>query len=318
MSAKRICDLLNIRYPLFQGGMARIATGAFAAAVSNCGGLGIIGSGSMEPPILRKEIETCKAATDRPFAVNLMMMNPHCDELADIIIEYDVPVVTTGAGSPGKYVERFHEAGIKVIPVVASAAMAVRMERMGVDAVVAEGSEAGGHIGELTTMVLVPEVVAAVNIPVIAAGGIATGAQAAAALALGASGFQVGTLLLSAEECPIHPNFRERLMKAKSTDITVVGRIGGAPTRVLKNSMSRAYLKEEKAGADLEKLELFTLGGLAKAVIEGDMDNGSLMCGQVIGMVNHTRPLQEIIDTLFEDTGKEIAALQGRWQHEFC
>lgn len=299
MNSNNIAKIFGIKYPFIQGGMARIATGEFAAAVSNAGGLGTIGSGSMTPHMLIEHIKTCRSLTNKPFAVNLMMLNPHCDELVDIIIEHKVPIVTTGAGSPGAYVERFHAAGIKVYPLVASPAMAERMARLGVDGIIAEGTEAGGHVGELTTMVLVNACSKVVNIPVVAAGGIASPEQVAAAFCLGAKGVQCGTLLLTAEECPIHTNFQEKILKAKCTDSTVVGRNGGLPTRVLKNRMSREYLKEEKAGKSIEELEIMTLGGLARAVVEGDIKNGSLMAGQVVGLVNEVRPLERLLADLF-------------------
>lgn len=310
MKSNNIADILGIRYPFFMGGMARIGTGEFAAAISNAGGLGTIGSGSMEPHMLVDHIRACQALTDKPFAVNLMMLNPHCEEMVDIIINHKVPIVTTGAGSPGAYVDRFHEAGIKVFPLVSSPAMAVRMEGMGVDGVIAEGTEAGGHISELTTMVLIPACVQAVDIPVIAAGGIATPAQVAAAFCLGAKGVQAGTVLLGAEECPIHENYRDKILKAGVTDSTVVGRNGGLPTRVLKNRMSRDYVKAEKAGTSWEDLERMSLGGLAKAVVDGDVATGMVMAGQVVGLVNEVRPVAEILAGLF--AGTDAAFVKGR------
>lgn len=316
MNSNNITGLFNIRYPFLQGGMARIATGDFAAAVSNAGGLGTIGSGSMEPHMLVDHIERCQSLTDKPFAVNLMLLNPHCDELVDIIIDHEVPIVTTGAGSPGAYLDRFHEAGIKVVPVVSSPAMAVRMEGMGVDGIIAEGTEAGGHVGELTTMVLTLACAKAVDIPVIAAGGIATSEQVAASFCLGAQGVQCGTVLLGAEECPIHENFRDKILKAKATDSTVIGRIGGLPTRVLKNKMSREYIKEEKAGKSLEDLERTTLGGLARAVVDGDVTTGSLMAGQVVGFVDDIRPLADILADLFDGAQAAFAEGEKRYGYE--
>lgn len=315
LNTNKVCALLGTRYPVIQGGMARVATGEFAAHVSNSGGLGTIGSGSMEPWMLREHIEHCQALTDKPFAVNLMMMNPYCAEMVDIIIEYKVPIVTTGAGSPAPYLEKLHAAGIKVIPVVASATMAIRMERLGVDAIIAEGCEAGGHIGELTTMVLTTEVAKAVSLPVLAAGGIATPEQVAAAFALGASGIQCGTVLLSAKECPIHANFKKHILGAKSTDSMVIGRINGLATRVLKNKMARNFIKEEKSGKSLEEFELLTLGGLRKAVVDGDTQEGSLMAGQVVGLVQEERTLKEIMAYLFEDLDKIFKKAEGSWGH---
>ena len=252
---KLLNEILGTRYPIIQGGMANIATGAFAAAVSNAGALGLVASGGMDAEALRAEIRAAKANTGKPFGVNLMLMSPYADDIAQIILEEGVKVVTTGAGNPGKYIPAWKEKGIKVMPVVAAAVLAKRLERYGVDAIIAEGTESGGHVGEMTTMALVPQVIDAVSVPVVAAGGIADGRQAAAAFALGACGVQVGTCLLVSEECPIHPNYKQAVLKAKDSDTVVTGRSIGGPVRILKNKMAREYLALEKRGASLEELE---------------------------------------------------------------
>ena len=306
-----IAQLLNIKYPLIQGGMANIATGGFAASVSNAGALGLIGSGGMDAEKLREHIRLCKSLTDKPFGVNLMLMNPDTERMAQVVIDEQVPVVTTGAGNPGKYIAAWKEAGIKVLPVIPSVALAVRLARLGVDGIIAEGTESGGHIGELTTMALVPQVVDAVSIPVVAAGGIACGRQLLAAMALGASGVQVGTCLLASEECPIHDNYKAAVLKASDTDTIVTGRINGKPVRSLKNQMTRQYVQREKEGATLEELEIYTLGSLRKAVLEGDVQNGSLMAGQVAGMIREIRPVKDIIEELFAQYQQAYQALAG-------
>ena len=296
-----IRDIINTQYPIIQGGMANIATGEFAAAISNAGGLGLIAAGGMKPEELRANIDIARERTDKPFGVNIMLMHPQVDELMDIVIEKKVPVVTTGAGNPGKYIAALKEAGIKVMPVVASVALAQRMERLGVDAVIAEGTESGGHVGEETTMALVPQVVDGVKIPVVAAGGIASGRQMLAAYALGACGVQVGTCLLVSEECPIHPNYKQAVLDASDSDTIVTGRIGGTPVRVLKNRMAREYVKQERAGASKEELEVYTFGSLRKAVFDGNVKEGSLMAGQVAGQLHEIRPAAVILKELYED-----------------
>ncbi len=297
----KINELLNIEFPIFQGGMANIASGAFAAAVSNAGALGIIGAGGMTAENLREQIRICKKMTDRPFGVNIMLMNPEADKMAKIVTEECISVVTTGAGNPGKYVEEWKTSGIKVFPVVSSVALAKRLASIGVSGVIAEGCESGGHIGELTTMVLVPQVCDNVDVPVVAAGGIAGGRQMAAAFTLGACGVQVGTCLLASCECPIHQNYKEAIVKAGDNATIVTGRSAGAPVRCLKNPMTRAYLKMEQSGADKMELEKFTLGSLRKAVLEGDVKNGSLMAGQVSGMVKEIRPLRQIFEEMVKE-----------------
>lgn len=291
-------DLLGIKYPIIQGGMANIATGSFAAACSNAGGLGLIGCGGMNADMLRDEIHKCKELTDKPFGVNIMLMHPQADEFAKIVVEEQIPVVTTGAGNPGKYMESWKAANIKVFPVVAAPILARHLESLGADAVIAEGCESGGHIGEMTTMTLVPQVCDAVSIPVIAAGGIADSRQMKAAFCLGAIGIQVGTCLLASEECPIHENYKAAVVKAKGSDTIVTGRIGGTPVRVLKNAMSREYVKLEKEGADKMELEKFTLGSLRRAVFDGDTKTGSLMAGQTCGQVSDIRPVSAIFEDL--------------------
>ena len=307
----RLNEILGTEFPLIQGGMANIATGTFAAAVSNAGALGLIGAGGMRAEQLREEIRICKSLTDKPFGVNIMLMNPDADQMAQIVVEEGVKIVTTGAGNPGKYMAAWKEAGIKVIPVVPAAVLARRMEKAGADAVIAEGTESGGHVGEMTTMALVPQGVYAVNIPVIAAGGIADGRQLLAAFALGAVGAQLGTCLLASEECPIHPNYKEAILKASDNDTIVTGRIGGTPVRILKNRMAREYVKQEKAGADKMELEKYTLGSLRRAVFEGDVQTGSLMAGQVAGMVHEIRPLRAIFEDMMAGADATLAALNG-------
>ena len=297
----KLNQILGTEFPIMQGGMAQVATGAFAAAVSNAGALGIIGTGAMNGEMMRKEIETAKSLTDKPFGVNLMMMNPDVEEMAQIIAEEKPSVVTTGAGNPGKYVKMWKEQGIKVIPVVSSVALAKRLEREGVDAIIAEGTESGGHIGELTTMVLLPQVADAVSVPVIGAGGIASGRQMKAAEILGAVGVQIGTVLLGSEECPIHANYKNALIKAKDRATVVTGRSVGVPVRVLKNGMTRDYLELEQSGAEKMELEKFTLGALRRAVHEGDVDRGSLMAGQDASYIKKIRPLRVILEEMMKE-----------------
>ena len=308
---KYISELIGTRYPIIQGGMANIATGEFAAAVSNGGGLGLIAAGGMTPAQLTQNIRRCRELTQAPFGVNIMLMHPAAEEMADIVARERVPVVTTGAGNPAKFMARWKEAGCLVFPVVPSVALAQRMERLGADGVIPEGTESGGHVGELTTMALVPQVVEAVSIPVIAAGGIASGRQLLAAIALGAAGVQVGTCLLVSEECPIHPAYKEAVQKAGDTDTVVTGRISGIPVRVLKNKMAREYVKREKAGADKMELEQYTLGALRKAVFDGDVQTGSLMAGQVAGQCREIRPVAEILRGLWEGFLSEKERLAG-------
>ncbi|WP_278320460.1 enoyl-[acyl-carrier-protein] reductase FabK [Lachnobacterium bovis] len=295
----KLNEILGIKYPFIQGGMANIATGEFAASVSNAGGLGLIAAGGMTVDSLRENIRKCKELTNNPFGVNLMLMHPAADEMAQVVVEEGVKIVTTGAGNPGKYMDDFKKAGIKVLPVVASVALAKRMEKLGADAIIAEGTESGGHVGEMTTMTLVPQVVDAVNIPVVAAGGIADGRQLAAAFALGACGVQVGTCLLASEECPIHPEYKNAILRAKDNTTVVTGRITGTPVRIIKNSMAREYIKQEKNGADKMELEKFTLGSLRRAVFEGDVKTGSLMAGQVAGQIKEIKPIKDIFEDMY-------------------
>ena len=293
-----ITKLLGIRYPIIQGGMAWVAEYHLASAVSNAGGLGLIGAANAPADWVRDQVRKMKELTDKPFGVNIMLMSPSADEVAKVMVEEKVPVVTTGAGNPEKYIGMWKEAGIKVIPVVASVAMANRMERAGADAVVAEGSEAGGHIGETTTMVLVPQIADAVQIPVIAAGGIADGRGIAAAFMLGAKGVQMGTHFVVTDECQVHENYKERILRAKDIDTRVTGRSTGHPVRALRNEMTRRYLELEGKGASFEELELLTLGGLRKAVVEGDVKTGSVMAGQSAGMVKESMSCRALIEKL--------------------
>ena len=296
-----ICNLLYIKYPIIQGGMAWVSDSSLAAAVSNAGGLGIIAGANAPANLIREEIKKAKELTDKPFGVNIMLLSENADELSEMVIEEGVKVVTTGAGNPGKYIEKWKNAGIKVIPVVASVALARRMERAGADAIIAEGCEAGGHIGKLTTMVLIPQVVDAVNIPVIAAGGIGDGRGIAASFMLGAKGVQVGTRFLVANECTIHENYKDAVIKSKDIDTVVTGRSTGHPVQVIKNKLAREYLNLEKNNASLEEIEELGKGALRKAVKEGNVDEGSLMAGQISGMVSKKQSAKEIIKEMFDE-----------------
>ena len=294
----RVTELLGIEYPIIQGGMAWVADHHIAAAVSEAGGLGLIAAANAPAEWVREQIREAKKLTDKPFGVNIMLMSPSADEVAKIVVEEGIKVVTTGAGSPEKYMEEWKAAGVKVIPVVASVALARRMERCGADAVVAEGTESGGHIGETTTMALVPQVVDAVKIPVIAAGGIADGRGIAAAFMLGAEGVQMGTRFVATEECNVHENYKQFLLKAKDIDTRVTGRTTGHPVRTLRNPMTKEYLEKEAAGASFEELEMLTLGGLRKAVVDGDVKTGSVMSGQIAGMVKDVPACKDLMARL--------------------
>lgn len=307
----KLNELLGTKYSIIQGAMANISTGEFAASVSNAGGLGIIASGGMDGYHFREQIKQAKLLTSKPFGVNIMLLNPYADDLATIAIEEKVAVITTGAGNPSKYIEAWKAANILVIPVIASVALAKRMEKLGTDAVIAEGTESGGHVGELTTLSLLPQVVDAVSIPVIAAGGIGSGRQMAAVLTLGACGVQVGTCLLVSKECPIHDNYKQEIIKAKDTSTIVTGRSIGVPVRVLKNPMAREYIKLEASIKDKMELEKLTLGSLHKAVVDGDFKNGSFMAGQVAGQLNKIEPLAHILKTLDNECNLTISKLLG-------
>lgn len=306
----RLNELLNVEFPFIQGGMANIATGAFAAAVSNAGGLGLVGAGGMDLETLRENIRVCRSLTEKPFGVNIMLMHPQAREMARLAAEERVPVVTTGAGNPSPYLPLWKQAGAKVFPVVPGVALARRVASCGADGVIAEGTESGGHIGELTTMALVPQVADAVDIPVIAAGGIADGRQLLAAFALGAIGVQLGTCLLVSEECPVHPNYKRAVLRAKDNGTTVTGRAAGVPVRLLKNRMTREYLRQEKAGTDRMELEKYTLGSLRRAVFDGDAENGSLMSGQVAGQLHEIRSLRAIFEDLYHGCRDTLRRLE--------
>lgn len=293
-----ICKLLNIKYPILQGGMAWIGTSELASAVSNAGGLGIIGAGHMPPDALRAEIRKVKGWTDKPFGVNVMLMSPFVKEVMQVVLEEKVPVVTTGAGNPGEYVPELKEIGTKVIPVVASVALAKRLVRSGADAVIAEGMESGGHIGEITTMALVPQVVDAVEVPVIAAGGIADSRGVAAAFALGAHAVQMGSRFVVSEECIAHPNYKEAVLKAKDRSTVVTGRSLGHPVRSIANKLSRRYEEMEAAGASAEELEQLGVGSLHRATHEGDVDNGTVMIGEISGMLKDIKPVKAILEDI--------------------
>lgn len=292
---------LGIKYPIIQGGMANIADGAFAAAVSNAGGLGLIATGGLSVERLEEEIEKCRSLTTKPFGVNLMLMHPQATEIADLLARKEIPVITTGAGNPSRYMDMWKAAGSLVMPVVPSASIAKRLAEKGADYIIAEGTESGGHVGEMTTMALIPQVVDAVSVPVIAAGGIADARQLLAAFCLGAAGVQVGTCLLASHECPIHENYKNAILSARDNDTIVTGRIAGTPVRILKNTMAREYVKKEREGADKTELETYTLGSLRKAVYDGDTENGSLMAGQVSGQIGEIRSIQEILADLYEE-----------------
>lgn len=309
-----ITELLHIEYPIFQGGMAWVAEHTLAAAVSNAGGLGIIASGGASCEYIREEVRKAKQLTDKPFGVNVMLMNPEAEAIAEMLVEEQVSVATTGAGNPEKYFPMWKEAGIKIIPVVASVGLARRMAKYGADALIAEGCESGGHIGEQTTMSLVPQVVQAVDIPVLAAGGIGDGRGVAAAFMLGAEGVQVGTRFLLADETRIHENYKEKVAKAKDIDTQVTGRSTGHPVRLLRNPMTRKYLKLEAEGASAETLELMTLGSLRRAVVDGDLEEGSFMAGQIAGLVNKRQTCREIIEEMMDDALTVMLAKADRFK----
>ncbi|MBV1818207.1 enoyl-[acyl-carrier-protein] reductase FabK [Anaerosalibacter bizertensis] len=305
----KICDILDIEYPIIQGGMAWVATHELAQAVSNAGGLGVIAAGAAPVEVVRDEIKKLKKNTDKPFGVNIMLMSPFAEDIVELVCEEKVPVVTTGAGNPGKYMDKFKSNGIKVVPIVPSVALAKRLERQGADALIVEGTEAGGHIGELTTMSLVPQVVDVVDIPVIAAGGIADGRGFLAALSLGAEGIQMGTRFVCSTECIAHDNYKKKIMKAKDRDAIVTGRSTGYPVRVIKNRFSKEYIKLEKEEVPFEELEELGAGRLRLAVKEGDIDNGSLMAGQISGMIKDIKSCEEIINDIIKDAEKELNKL---------
>lgn len=309
----RITELLGIEYPIIQGGMAWVAEHNLAAAVSNAGGLGLIGAASAPAEIVREEIRRCKELTDKPFGVNVMLLNPNADEVAKVIVEEGVKVVTTGAGNPGKYMAMWKEAGVKVIPVVASVALAKLMERGGADAVVAEGMESGGHIGQTTTMSLVPQVCDAVKIPVIAAGGIADGRGMAAAMMLGAEAVQMGTRFVVANESIVHENYKKKVIKASDIDSEVTGMSTGHPVRCIRNKMTRQYLELEKSGADFMELEKLTLGSLRNAVIDGDVVDGTVMAGQIAGLIKEEKNCKEIIEEIMSQADKMILSRGELW-----
>lgn len=307
-----VTKLLGIQYPVIQGGMAWVAEHHLAAAVSEAGGLGLIGASAAPAEWVRNEIREAKKLTDKPFGVNIMLMSPYADEVAKVVAEKGVKVVTTGAGNPEKYMELWKNAGIRVIPVVASVALARRMERAGADAVVAEGCESGGHIGETTTMALVPQVADAVKIPVIAAGGIADGRGMAAAFMLGAEAVQMGTRFVASKEAVVHENYKQLVIKAKDIDTRVTGRTTGHPVRAIRNEMTRHYLELEKEGAPFEELEKLTLGGLRRAVVDGDVKTGSVMSGQIAGMVKDEKSCKEIIEQMMNEMEELLKGAPAR------
>lgn len=304
-----ITELLGTKYPIIQGGMQHISRSPLVIAVTQAGGLGLLTTGALDGEGLRKEIQTVRAATDLPFGVNLNLLQPNIDELVDIIIEEKVSIVTTGAGSPKKYFPRFKAAGIKVIPVIAAVKHAVKMQELGVDAVIAEGQEAGGHIGKLGTLPLVRQITEAVDLPVIAAGGVADGKSLAAVLALGAAGAQMGTVFLATEECPIPQSFKEALVATIDTSTIVTGRKGGHPVRAIENPMLRNYLALEMANAPEDELEKLTVGSLYRAVVEGDTETGTMMAGEISGLITEIRPVKEVIEEIILDAREAIEAL---------
>ena len=307
----KLNEILGTEFPFIQGGMANIATGEFAAAVSNAGAMGVIGAGGMDVETFRANIRKCRSLTDKPFGVNIMLMHPQVKELAAVAAQEKVAFITTGAGNPAPYLSMWKEAGAKVFPVVPAVALAKVVIRAGADGVIAEGTESGGHVGEATTMALVPQVVDAIDAPVVAAGGIADGRQLLAAYALGACGVQIGTCLLVSQECPVHPNYKQALLKAGDRATVVTGRSAGAPVRCLKNRMTKTYLSMEEKGADKMELEKLTLGSLRRAVFDGDVDTGSVMAGQVAGMLHEIRPLRAIFEDLQAGCARQLEALEG-------
>lgn len=309
MIKSKFCDMVGIKYPIIQGGMAWIADSSLAAGVSNAGGLGIIAAANAPVDYVREQIRKAKELTDKPFGVNIMLLSDNAEEVAKMVCEEGVKVVTTGAGNPGKYIDMWKEHNIKVIPVVASVALAKRMERSGVDAVIAEGMESGGHVGELTTMALVPQVVDAVNIPVIAAGGIGDGRGIAAAFMLGAEGVQVGTRFLVANECTVHQNYKDKVISAKDIDSMVTGRATGHPVRVLRNKLTRQFQLLERDNAEVSKYEELGRGALPKAARDGDVDLGSVMAGQIAGLVCKEQSCSEIISEMFEEAENKLKSL---------
>ncbi|SFD39977.1 enoyl-[acyl-carrier-protein] reductase FabK [Clostridium uliginosum] len=311
MENNRVCELLNIDYPIFQGAMAWIADASLAAAVSEAGGIGII-TGAAPTEWVKEQIREAKKLTKKPFGVNIMLMSENAEEIAELVCTEKVSIVTTGAGSPGKYMEKWKSNNIKVIPVVASVALAKRMEKAGAHAIIAEGTESGGHVGQLTTMALIPQVVDAVNIPVIAAGGIGDGRGVAASFMLGAEGVQVGTRFLVAKECTVSQNYKDKILKAKDIDTEVTGKSTGHPVRVIKNKLSRTYAKLEKEGVSVEELEKLGAGALRKAAVEGDMDNGSIMSGQIAGLVNKEQTSKEIIEEMFKEADERFNLFGGK------
>ncbi len=294
----RICEMLGIKYPIFLGGMAHVSRAPLVAAVSNAGGLGVIGSGGMPPAVLAEQIAQVRKLTDRPFGVNLMLMDPNIDDQVQVVLDARVTMVTTGAGNPAKYIDRLKEKGIKVFPVIPAVSLAVRMARAGADGIVAEGTESGGHVGEVTTFVLVPLVADAVDIPVVAAGGIADGRGLAAAFVLGAKGVQMGTRFLTSTEAPVHENFKRAVVKANERATIVTGRSIGAPVRTLANKMTKTFAQYEREGRPREEFETLAVGGLRRAVYDGDLTTGSLMAGQVAGMITEIKPVKQIIDEM--------------------
>lgn len=308
----RLCELLGIEYPIIQGGMAWVATAELAAAVSNGGGLGLIAAGGAPADVVREQIKKARELTDKPFGVNVMLMSPFAEEVMQVVIEEKPAVVATGAGNPAKYIPALKEAGIKVLPVVPSVALAKKMEKTGADAIIAEGTEAGGHIGELTTMVLIPQIADAVSVPVVAAGGIADSRGAVAAFALGADGIQVGTRFICSTECIAHDNYKQAILKAKDRDAVVTGRSTGAPVRALKNKLTREYERLEKEGASFDEIEQLGVGGLRRAFAEGDVEMGSLMAGQSAAMVTEIEPCADIIKSYFNGTEKVIEEINSK------
>lgn len=311
--SNRLCELLGIKYPIIQGGMAWVATAELAAAVSNGGGLGLIAAGGAPAEVVREQIKKCRELTDKPFGVNVMLMSPFSEDVMQVIIEEKPAVVATGAGNPGKFISSLKEAGIKILPVIASVAMAQKMEKMGADAVIAEGTEAGGHIGEITTMCLTPQVCDAVSIPVVCAGGIADVRGAVAAFALGADGVQVGTRFICSTECLAHDNYKQAVIKAKDRDAVVTGRSTGAPVRALKNKLTKEYQRLEKENASAEEIEALGVGGLKRAFLEGDTQMGSLMAGQSAAMVKEIEPCADIIESYFKDIDSVLNRIKSNF-----